>query len=65
MVWVKMPRKLTNFHIDPDLAEGLQLVKERDGVSLAEQIRRGIRLWLETKGIKKADSRRAGTRRKS
>ena len=40
-----------NFYISPDLAEGLKAVKERDGVSESEQIRRGIKLWLESKGI--------------
>ena len=40
-----------NFHIAPDLAAGLKTIKERDGVPESEQIRRGIRLWLESKGI--------------
>jgi len=40
-------RKLYSFAIDPDLAEGLKLVKERDGVSESEQIRRAIRQWLQ------------------
>lgn len=50
--------RLTNFMIEPELSEGLKLVKERDGISEAEQIRRGIRLWLDSKGVKlKAASR--------
>jgi hypothetical protein len=44
-------RKLFTFPIDPDLAAGLREVKERDGISIAEQVRRGIRLWLESKGV--------------
>jgi Arc/MetJ-type ribon-helix-helix transcriptional regulator len=40
------PRKLYSFAIDPDLAEGLKTVKERDGISESEQIRRAIRQWL-------------------
>ena len=40
-----------NFWIDPDLAVGLKAIKVRDGVSEAEQIRRGIRLYLESKGF--------------
>ncbi len=59
-----MPRKLTNFHIDVDQAEGLQLVKDREGVPIAEQIRRGIRMWLESKGIK-AERKQAATRKRS
>jgi hypothetical protein len=45
-----MARERVNFWIDPDLAEGLKAIKDRDGVSEAEQIRRGIRLYLESKG---------------
>lgn len=39
-------KKLFTFPIDADLAAGLKLVKQRDGITEAEQIRRGIRLWL-------------------
>ena len=50
--------------IDPELAEGLKFVKERDGVSEGEQIRRGIRLWLESKGVKvKAQGKRVVPRK--
>ena len=43
-------RRVT-FYIAPDLTEGLKTIKERDGVPESEQIRRGIRLWLDSKGI--------------
>ncbi|MGH9348759.1 MAG: ribbon-helix-helix protein, CopG family [Vicinamibacterales bacterium] len=43
-------RKQTNFRIDPDIMEGLQSVKERDGIPISEQLRRALRAWLETKG---------------
>jgi hypothetical protein len=59
-------RKLTNFRNDPDLAAGLKLVKERDGIPEGEQLRRALRAWLEAKGaLTKAASRRAATRRKA
>ena len=45
-----MLRERVNFWIDPDLAQGLKAIKAEDGVSEAEQIRRGIRLYLESKG---------------
>jgi hypothetical protein len=45
-------RRRINFYIDLDLDDGLKTVKARDGVSESEQIRRGIRLYLETKGIR-------------
>jgi hypothetical protein len=36
------------FMIDVDLAKELRAVNERTGMSDAEQVRRGIRLWLES-----------------
>jgi hypothetical protein len=53
-----MRRKLTAFAIDPDLAAGLKAVKERDGISESEQIRRAVRQWLEGKGVVKPPPRR-------
>jgi metal-responsive CopG/Arc/MetJ family transcriptional regulator len=44
-------RKPYTFYIDTDLAEGLDEVKERDGISVSEQIRRAIRAWLESKDV--------------
>jgi hypothetical protein len=57
-------RKLYTFWIDGDLADGLKAVKERDGISESEQIRRAVRAWLERKDVlKKTARRRAATRR--
>ena len=58
-------RKLTSFAIDPDLAEGLKVVKERDGITESEQIRRAIRRWLEERHALKAERPRATTRKRS
>lgn len=58
-------RKLFTFPIDDDLADGLREVEERDGVNKSEQIRRGIRMWLEAKGVRKAERKRASTRKRS
>jgi len=57
-------RKLFTFPIDDDLSEGLREIEKRDGVSKAEQIRRGIRMWLDSKGVVKADRKRAATRKR-
>jgi hypothetical protein len=59
------PRKRYSFWIDDDQADGLKEVKERDGVLESEQIRRAINEWLEKKGVKKADRKRASTRKRS
>jgi len=58
-------RKLTNFRIDPDLAAGLKLVKERDGIPEGEQIRRAVRAWLTAKDGLKAERKPAATRKRS
>jgi predicted DNA-binding protein len=60
-------RKQTAFRIEPEILNGLQVVKERDGVPLAEQVRRALRAWLEEKGVSvtKAERKRAVTRRRS
>lgn len=59
-----MPRTMTNFRIDPELLEALRAIRERDGLPIAEQIRRAIRVWVESRGIK-ADRKRAATRKRS
>ena len=42
-----------NFFIDDRQMERLREVKQRDGVPVAEQIRRAIDAWLEQKGVTK------------
>jgi hypothetical protein len=46
------PSKQTfTFPITDELKRLLQEMRRRDGVSEAEQIRRGLRLWFESKGF--------------
>ena len=52
-------RKPYTFYIEPDLKEGLERIKERDGISESEQIRRAIRQWLDDKGAVKEVKRPA------
>jgi hypothetical protein len=51
--------------IDPDLLDALKEIKERDGISESEQIRRGIRLWLKEKAVVATSKKKgsAGRRR--
>ena len=59
------PKKAYTLKIDPELLDALRSIKERDGVTESEQIRRGIQLWLKSKGLKvKSDRKRAGTRKR-
>jgi len=57
-------KRLAAFRIDAQLLEGLETVWERDGVRPAEQVRRAIRRWLASKGVLKAERKRASTRKR-
>ena len=58
------PRKRYSFWIDDEQSEALKVIKERDGVLESEQIRRAIDEWVAKKGIKKAERKRAVTRKR-
>lgn len=60
------PREITNFRIDSELLEALREIRDRDGVGIAEQVRRAIRAWVGSKGVKvKPERKRAVTRKRS
>lgn len=46
-----MARKATNWRIDQHLLDALRKIQDRDGVSVSEQVRRGIKLWLKRNGV--------------
>lgn len=60
-------RRTVTFRIDDELFDGLQMVWDRDGVPVSEQIRRAVHEWLEKRGVsvKKTERKRAGTRKRS
>jgi hypothetical protein len=62
---VTLPKQQTAFRIDPDILDGLRLVKDRDGMPISVQVRRALRTWLEAKGVAKTDRKRAVTRSRS
>lgn len=51
-------RRVATFRLDEDLREGLQTIWVREGIPPSEQVRRAIRAWLETKGIRTARPKR-------
>ena len=57
-------KKPFTFHISAEMKAALTRIRERDGIAEAEQIRRGIQLWLDTRGDTKAERKRAGTRKR-
>lgn len=49
--------KIVNFWIDEVLMLGLGRIKASDRIPESEQFRRGIRLWMKSKGSKLATAR--------
>ena len=47
-----MARRMHSYYLDEELAEGLQAIRDRDGVLPSEQVRRAIAMWLKAKGYR-------------
>lgn len=60
------PKKTFTFAISDEMKAALTDVRERDGIAEAEQIRRGIQMWLDSRGVatKKVERKRAVTRKR-
>ena len=58
------PKKTFTFYLTDEMKAALQRVRDRDGVSEAEQIRRGVQMWLDSRG-EKTERKRASTRKRS
>jgi hypothetical protein len=58
------PRRRYSFFLDDDLSTGLKALKDRDGISEAEAVRRAIAEFLQKKGMK-TPGKRAVTRQRT
>lgn len=47
--------------MDPDLIEGLERLRQRDGTTASEAVRRAVRYWLDRKGILTDPPERGGS----
>ena len=56
--------RIITFRVENDILEGMEELKARDGIPFSEQLRRAMRMWLETKGVTKAERKRAVTRKR-
>jgi hypothetical protein len=62
-IFSAVPLKPATFRLETELLDAMQTVRERDGVPVSEQVRRGIVLWLEQKGLTvKTKRKRTATR---
>jgi hypothetical protein len=60
------PKQMTAFRLEPDIIDGLNRVKDRDGIPFSVQVDRALRAWLAKKGVTlKAPRAVSGTRRRS
>ena len=65
-IFTDVAKERFEFWIDPEARKGLEAIKDRDGVPVAEQIRRAIAAWMaERDATAKAAPRRVSPRRKA
>ena len=62
---IMTPRRMTTFRIDHELLDALRDVSEREGIQISEQVRRAIRLWLDSKGVVVKAARRQVARKRA
>lgn len=61
--------KLAAFRLEPDILAGIEALRARDGIPASEQVRRALRAYLTSKGVRLArpsaapSSRKEGRRR--
>jgi Arc/MetJ-type ribon-helix-helix transcriptional regulator len=56
-------KKTFTFAIPDEMKAALTMLRERDGIAEAEQIRRGVQMWLDSKNVK-TERKRAVTRKR-
>jgi hypothetical protein len=44
-----MPQRLSAFRLPEEIIDGLQHIKERDGIPISEQVRRALAAWVKRK----------------
>ena len=59
-----MARRMHSYYLDEELAEGLDAIRDRDGILPSEQVRRAIAMWLKSKGYKPPQKRKRGKAKK-
>ena len=57
------PKRTFTFAISDDMKAALTRIRARDGIAEAEQIRRGVQMWLDAKDTKPERKRVAPRKR--
>lgn len=60
------PKELAAFRLPPQLLEALREIRERDGISMTDQVHRALDAWVESRGVtpKKTGLKRTAIRKK-
>lgn len=57
--------KPTTFRLETEIMDALAAIRDRDGITVSEQVRRALKQWIAEKGVKmKTDRKRAQTRKR-
>lgn len=61
------PKELAAFRLPSQVLDALRQIKDRDGISLTDQVHRALDAWIESRRVtpKKTDRKRASTRKRS
>jgi hypothetical protein len=59
-----MAKRYYTLMMEPELAQALKVLKQRDGIPEAEQIRRALRIWFRRKNVKVAEARPRARKRR-
>jgi hypothetical protein len=56
--------KPTTFRLETEIMAALAEIRDRDGIAVSEQVRRALRQWIGTKGVKVKRPTAAGSTRR-
>jgi Arc/MetJ-type ribon-helix-helix transcriptional regulator len=56
--------RVLTVRIDSPLSDAMEVLRQKHGTPISEQVRRALRMWLESQGVMKAERKRAATRRR-
>jgi antitoxin component of RelBE/YafQ-DinJ toxin-antitoxin module len=59
-----MTLKPATFRLETEILAALEAIRERDGITVSEQVRRALKQWIAEKGVK-ADRKRVSPRSRS
>lgn len=56
--------RVLTVRIDDDLSDAMEALRVKHGTPISEQVRRALRLWLESQGVMKAERQRVAPRKR-